>query len=98
MKTVDLGTSTFKARWHKLDNAEKFFVGLQGGLGAVNIVGGAVAGAKGAIRSSGLKGALIGAGIGAAATVGTALVMDVLMTRGSMVTTKGIAKLAGLKR
>jgi len=90
---------SFGDRWKTLDTPEKFFVCMIGSLGTVATVGSAVAGAKGSMgRGGGVKGALVGAGIGVASTVLTALIMDVGFTQGSMVTTKDVAKLLGLKK
>ncbi len=76
---------TLASRWQKLDTPERFFVGLFGVIGTAAITTMAVAGARAPAQmaaKTALTGMLKGAAIGGAATLGTAVIMDVAFTGG----------------
>lgn len=100
LTTVSLVPATgIKANWNKLDTAEKALVCIWGAVATVAVVGMTIAGARqpaGLAAKTAFAGAAHGLGIGAAASAGTAVVMDLGFTQGAI--TGGLAKLTGLKR
>ncbi len=94
---------SFGDRWKTLESFEKVSVGMTGTMATLATVGLAVAGAKGAyIGRGGIKGALIGAGVGLASGLLATVITDAMFSYGSMAVTqgtaKGAAKLLGLKK
>jgi hypothetical protein len=83
---------SFGDRWKTLESLEKVSVGITGTIGTLATIGMAVAGAKGAyIGRGGIKGALIGAGVGFGSAMLATMVTDAMFSYGSMAVTKGTA-------